>query len=160
MWLGSTHTSVIRTDFNPASARHQMPAAPRYVLRPGLVYTHHLAHRDGTREKSQWQISMLQERRCFVHGLRCRWGTATTTWGLHVRGGRVLQLGIGRDHCSPAYIAKFVCDQGIQEWHGYPVDPKRKGDKPTPEVLRAWLDEGVLGEAKIRKIKGGQPWKP
>lgn len=136
-----------------------MRSAPRYVILSGLVYTHNLVHRDWSREKSQWTISELLERKCFVHSCRKQWLEPGTTWGLHFHRGEVEYLGLGRDHQTRVFIAKFVHDPGIDEWHGYPVDHRRPGDKPPKEVLDSWLRERILAAPKIRKIKGNQPCK-
>jgi hypothetical protein len=71
----------------------------------------------------------------------------------------VKYLGVGRDHKEQVFIAKFVRDPGINEWHGYPVNPRRGGDKPPTTILNRWLSDKLLSPQKIRKIKGNQPCK-
>ena len=69
-----------------------------FLLWRGITYTyiHKKDHRDKTPEKSQWTISELEERSCFVHGIKNNWNTPQkfVSWGLHFNDqGKVAYLG-------------------------------------------------------------------
>jgi hypothetical protein len=109
---------------------------------------------------SQWKIPLSDEETCFwtAHGAGCC--HLSPCWGLHVVDGRVEFLGVGQDHATPVFLAKFVRDDPAQPWHGYPVHQKRVPDRPRREVLNVWLQQGTLRKAAIRKIMQGHPCTP
>jgi hypothetical protein len=43
-------------------------------------------------------------------------------------------------------------------WHGYPADHQRSpSDIPDEEILKAWINLGLVTPAKVRKLAKGQP---
>jgi hypothetical protein len=56
------------------------------------------------------------------------------------------------------FVAKFVASAPPAVWHGYPADHERNPqDIPESEVLRDWIQSGLLAAAKVRKLTRGQP---
>lgn len=131
---------------------------PQHEIVSGVFYVNHPPHRNNAAEKSQWCISEVEERDCFAKALSKRWILDDVGWGLHLVDGRVGYLGVGRDHRTPVFIAKFVDSNNTALWHGYPVDHRMNvRDRPEESVLKRWLDDDVLPRTKIRKLVRGQP---
>ena len=84
------------------------------------------------------------------------WLVGKIGWGLHLAAGKPDYLGVARDHETKVFVAKFTGEQNV--WHGYPADHRRNHqDIPTEQVLTAWIRDGLLARAKIRKLTRGQP---
>lgn len=129
-----------------------------HQIEPGILYSHHPDHRNGTARKSQWIIPEHDERVCFSTARTRGWTSEGVGWGLHLPNARVEYLGIDDGGEYSLFIAKFVDGNKNGQWHGYPGDPQRHAaDIPSPDVLRSWLHCELLSAAKIRKIARGQP---
>lgn len=136
-----------------------MYSAPqqRNVL-PGTHYTFNLVHRNKTTGKSQWQIVNTEELLCFVHSQKRLWVRGTDAWGLYFTDERVDYLGTAQDHVTRVFVAKFVNDPSHNNWHGYPADHQNNNhDVPEPEIIKNWLDEGILSETKLKKLQRMKP---
>lgn len=134
-----------------------MSTTESHEVETGIFYTHHPHHRNQTPQKSQWSIPETSELGVFA---RCRqetWYVDGNGWGLHFVEGAVRYLGVGQDHATRVFIAKFVANSDESQWHGYPADHIRRSDRPCEQILRQWLGGEVLPPAKIRKISKGQP---
>ncbi len=117
-------------------------------------------HRNGNVSKSQWTISEAEETGCFNHAKDQGWifPQMERGWGLHIADTRPSWLGIAQDRATRLFIAKFVGNVSLGEWHGYPADYRRNNqDIPDEDVLRRWLSVDALSASKIRKIAKGQP---
>jgi hypothetical protein len=130
----------------------------QFDIRPGLVYQVHPNHRNGRADKSQWTIPQGDEIQCFQQADARTWLLVNRGWGLHIQNGGPQLLGLSQDRDRALFVAKFVSSAAPVVWHGYPADHQRHPqDIPAPEILKAWLDSGLLIPAKIRKLSRGQP---
>ena len=121
-----------------------------------LTYVPNPQHRNRTRRKSQWLISLTEEHVCFQTACEKDWVEDETGWGFHFSNAMLDYLGLSQDHTKKVFIAKFVRNHGV--WHGYPADHQHNHqDIPTDRIQRSWMDTKVLSRPKIRKIKKGQP---
>ena len=128
------------------------------VLPPGPNYKPSPVHRNRTPGKSQWTISVKQERTAFVNAFGSSWLLEQVGWGLHTPNGKPDYLGVARDHIRRVFVAKFVDRGATNIWHGYPADHQRScTDIPDESILQSWLRLGLLGAPKIRKLSKGQP---
>ena len=135
-----------------------MAAIRTHRIADGVMYAHHPPHRDGTIDKSQWRITEQDERSSFQDCRTKHWFSENTGWGLHFANGSVSYLGMGRDHQTSVFVAKFVSQLNRKLWHGYPADHQRSTtDIPSEAVRRQWLEFKLLTAAKIRKLSRGQP---
>jgi hypothetical protein len=120
-----------------------------------MTYKPYSRHRDGTPRKSQWTISITDERACFNAATSLGWCVESHGWGLYPATAPQY-LGVAQDHTTSVFIAKFVSSSGV--WHGYPGDHQRNPqDIPLEHVLNDWLARGLLPPAKLRKLVKGQP---
>lgn len=121
-----------------------------------MIYLSNSQHRNRTKGKSQWSISLAQEFTCFNTTHANQWIENNNGWGLHYSEGVLDYLGLAQDHITQVFIAKFVGNQGT--WHGYPADHRQnRQDIPAGRILAIWMKANVLSPAKIRKIMKGQP---
>ena len=119
-------------------------------------YLPNSAHRSAGSQRSQWTISIPEERTCFQKCIENLWLLQDTGWGLHFPAGFPEYLGVAEDQETSLFIARFVGKSGA--WHGYPADHQRNfQDIPDGTILSNWLGRKLLGAAKIRKITRGQP---
>ena len=126
-----------------------------------MSYVPHPHHRslEFASQKSQWTITTDDECACYSWAIQQNWLSNGFYWGLHKESHQptLLQLGISK---SPEeyslHIAKFVASDG-GEWHGYPVAHwLSTKDKPGTEVLKSWLNSGLINKPKMAKIKRGK----
>lgn len=121
------------------------------------TYTPNPKHRNKTVDKSQWQITSIEEEGCFLDAVKNKWYIPRFAWGIYYPHGKLEFLGVGRDHTSPVFIAKFLGDHS-NEWHGFPIDhQKDERDIPKPWIVNAWMTMNLLTPAKARKIIKSQP---
>ena len=124
-----------------------------------MTYLSNPQHRDRTKGKSQWTITLKDEIACFNVACAKHWTDKGNGWGLHYSGEVLAYLGVAQDHQTRVFIAKFVENEGI--WHGYPADHQtNRQDVPAEPILAIWMKTEVLRPAKIRKIMRGQPCRP
>jgi hypothetical protein len=123
-----------------------------------MGYQPHSHHRDGNPKKSQWIISIPQERVSFAAAAADKWLDETTGWGLHRDGDDLDYLGKDRAGDRRLFVAKFVRGRKGENWHGYPADHQRSpADIPSKRLRREWLQDEVLPAPKIRRLSRGQP---
>ncbi|MGD0281792.1 MAG: hypothetical protein ABSB95_05470 [Dissulfurispiraceae bacterium] len=139
-----------------------VPEVPEIEIQNGIFYKHHPIHRNRMQGESQWSIALTAERDCFRRTLEEHWILNNNAgWGLHFENNALTYLGVGRDHITPVFIAKFVDRNRSSIWHGYPADYRcDENDVPPHEVLKKWYETGIIPDAKVRKIMGRQPCKP
>jgi hypothetical protein len=119
-------------------------------------YQPNAAHRTTGSRRSQWTISIPEEKTCFLRSIENLWLLQDVGWGLHYPAGAPEYLGVAEDQETLLFIARFVGKSGA--WHGYPADHQRNfQDIPDDRILRHWLELKLLAAAKIRKITRGQP---
>lgn len=106
--------------------------------------------------KSIWTITYKEEVECFIFAFDKKWNTDNEGWGLKIYDGLIQEIGQDFEY-KKLKIAKFVDGNQKNVWHGYPVDHMIKpNDRPTTEILKAWVDKGYLTKAKMCKIKQGK----
>ncbi len=129
-----------------------------YHIAPGVIYCIHPHHRNGTRRKSQWDISEDQERDVFANAHSKNWIIMGVGWGLHIVAGKADYLGTAEDRRCQLFFAKFVNRNRDQFWHGYAADHQRRSsDIPSSCILHQWLTADLLRRAVMCKIVRRQP---
>ena len=124
-----------------------------------ITYLYHPDHRNGNNEKSQWTISEAAECKTFMDAFELDWLDDSQGWGLYRVADSVRHVGVGIERTLDLFIAKFVGNASQSEWHGYPADPTRNGDRPTRETLLMWLEHEFLPSPKISKLIQGKRCK-
>lgn len=113
-------------------------------------------HRDGTRSKSQWRISLNDEYASFALGTSSTWIAGQFAWGLHLVNNIADYLGSSAVDPGPDVALCVAFFQLAVPCHGYPSDPKRSTrEVPPNEVRNDWLAKKYLRPAAIRKIGRG-----
>jgi hypothetical protein len=130
-----------------------------HTLANGSTYNVNPVHRNKTPGKSQWTITSPEEAQACSVCIQRDWVDEWTGWGLHYINGSPQYLGVGQDHVTLVFIAKFVSEDQGTYWHGYPAHHSRQWDRPAAAILAAWLRNEVLPAAKIRKVSKGEPCK-
>ena len=134
-----------------------MVDVPVHRLFDSIDYMNHPDHRNGTPNKSQWSVTEEEERNIFIRTWTSHWVVADAGWGLYLVNDAIAFLGVAQDHATPVFIAKFIGNNSMHDWHGFPVDHRRQSDRPAEAVLGAWLAAAIIPAAKIRKIQKVQP---
>lgn len=135
-----------------------MGRVPSHPIGPTTTYICHPVHRNGRPGKSQWTINEQEEVDCFRQTFQAQWIIDHKGWGLHIVNGFPYKLGVAQDRVTDVFVAKFVGNQQIAEWHGFPADHrKNSSDKVDEAVAWDWLERGFLTGAKVRKLIAGQP---
>jgi hypothetical protein len=123
-----------------------------------MPYTPHPHHRDGAyaAQKSQWCITVNEEQACYLTAAAETWTSGGSYWGLHVVNEAPAVLGVAPLPAeAPLKIAKFVEDQN--DWHGYPVAHWLSPyDKPGANVLREWVNKGLIRRPTMAKVHRGK----
>lgn len=123
-----------------------------------MGYQPHPDHRNNNPNKSQWTISVAQERGSFSAADRDGWLEETTGWGVYRSGVKLEYLGRDKTKARRLFVAKFVRGREGEDWHGYPADHQANAsDIPSKRVRREWLDNEVLPAHKLRRLARGQP---
>jgi hypothetical protein len=114
----------------------------------------------GALHKSQWTISVADERSCFELAATSSWRARESYWGVYVPGGSAEILGVSQaPERHPVFIAKFITNQS--EWHGYPVAHWRSTyDKPSTDILEEWRARGYIRKKTVKRVIGGRRCKP
>jgi len=134
-----------------------------HEIQPGARYQCNPEHRNGNREKSQWTISEQEERGVFSRTYTSGWIVEHVGWGLHIVNGSVNYLGVDRTRSQNLIVARFIDDNNVEIWHGYPADPNRRSQQarikeiPPEEVQTEWLRGQILPKPKVRKLGRGEP---
>jgi len=122
-------------------------------------YTVKEDHRDGTSSKSQWAITVAQEKRAFKKAMAEGWTelSSAKAWGLHLIHGAPQCLGhLAAKSGSPnarAFIAFYDLSANT---HGYPADYRQTREKPPSRVRSAWVKTKTISKAKASKIGQGK----
>ena len=129
-----------------------------FQIRSNLIYIHKADHRNNSPRKSQWTISVRDEKTCFFRMYNLRWCEGNYGWSLHLNKGITNYLGVSVKRHRKLFLAKFVGGNNNQLWHGYPADHiLNQQDTPTMEILLAWKLAGYISLPKVRKLIKGQP---
>lgn len=101
-------------------------------------------------QKSQWRVSEWEELRLFLLAQSNEWiCSKKCLWAVdeefHV---------IGEGTNGNLFIAKYSPDQ--DNWHGFPVSPKRDGDRPPSETLKDWVNRGFVRKSVATKMAQGK----
>lgn len=104
-----------------------------------------------TDDISVWLINHEEELEIFETCFTNSWISFSNGWGVS----KSLEI-LGKNlRNQRLIIAKFVVDQNL--WHGYPADIRYKPkDKPIPQILMLWYNEGLIDKATLSRIKQGQ----
>lgn len=132
-----------------------------------IFYIHKIDHRNKSPQKSQWTISLEEERTCFSEGMNLMFANCqpeALCWGLHLKDGKVEYLGeaaaYSRNPYLDLFIAKFVDGNRNNKWHGYPANPaSNQQDIPPRDILKLWMSKGYLKASMIRRIARGKKCK-
>jgi hypothetical protein len=121
------------------------------------MYLNKKDHRDGTRVKSQWSVSVDDEINTFALGMDRGWLVESRAWGLHLKNGLAECLGQSARDPGPVTNLSIAFFQLANPCHGYPSDPKRNiKEIPPNEVRGDWLAKGYFKRSVLRKITRGQ----
>ena len=124
-----------------------------------MIYTPNPQHRSRAFAgiKSQWTISLPEEKGCFDLAASADWFGNDCYWGLNVGGGSVQPIGMAPPPIGcPLHVAKFVGDSH-ENWHGYPVAHWiAPWDRPTEVILISWKVYGFISKAQMAKIHRGK----
>jgi hypothetical protein len=113
-------------------------------------------HRNKGSLYSIWTIHIYEEVQCFIYTHRHNWIAEGNGWGLHLVDGKPEFLGEVSSG-KQSKIAKFVVNQAMGLWHGYPSDYQRnKKDRPPISILEVWRDLDLIKKADISKVRGGK----
>ncbi len=120
-------------------------------------------HRDNSPNKSQWTISVPEERSCFALAHANGWVVvgAVVGWGLLLDAAdQVRMLGVSDDGDRDLWWAKFVGKTA--PWHGYPADLRRRqeADIPPITIRREWFKRDYISKPALAKLGRKQPCKP
>jgi len=122
-------------------------------------YTVKADHRDGSFTKSQWGITIPQEKRAFKTAISKGWEEVGSgrAWGLHFVDDEPAYLGfLAADSSAPnasSFIAIFDLSANT---HGYPADYRATREKPPSAVRSDWVDKSIISKAKASKIGQGK----
>lgn len=123
-------------------------------------YFSKLDHRDGTAVKSQWTISVSDERASFALGVDSGWIIDQRAWGLYLKDGAADYLGKSAMSPGPSVDLCIAFFQISEICHGYPSDPKRSVREIPPDTVRSdWISKGYLRSSVVRKLARGIPCK-
>ncbi len=125
------------------------------LLQPGVYYVAKRYHRNRHREKSQWKITVHLEVTSFYRSYCSDWHDNVIAWGLNMPANAPAILGLSVERL-PVLVAKFR--NSGPYWSGYPVDyQKTPEDRPSPAVLRAWWQAGIIQKHEISRVRSGRP---
>lgn len=124
------------------------------------VYQSNPKHRDGTRNKSQWRITLQDEVMLFGWAFEKNSFDKKYYWGVIKQGNKCKELGTTYRHRG-SRIARFEHSNPPEIWHGYPVDyiHDPQNDCPGRALLYIWKDMGIITKHGIAKLISGRGWK-
>lgn len=108
------------------------------------------------KEKSHWSITYQEQLNCFENSLTNNWLSNFMGWGLHIINNEIKPLGYSKQR-EELKIAKFVDSYKSSKWHGYPADYRNNiQDRPSSDVLRSWVEDGIIQKHQMSKIRSGK----
>ena len=134
-------------------------------IRPGIIYQFSPEHRNKKNsEKSLWTIDPDEERQVF-ESTTTPSGLLSTSAGDYIFRNGFCNIipGIDKTRAQQLIVARFVDDNHVQVWHGYPADPNRRSQQarikeiPPEEIQKVWLRDNVVPKPTLRKIGKGEP---
>lgn len=129
----------------------------RLVAIDSYIYFSKKDHRDGTRIKSQWSVSVDEEINIFALGIDRGWLKQSCAWGLHLENGVPQCLGWSAKDPGPVRELRIAFFQLADPCHGYPSDPRRNVKEiPSNAVREEWLAKQYFTRRALRKITRGQ----
>jgi hypothetical protein len=133
-----------------------MPGTESAGMINGYRYESKPDHRDGTRIKSQWDITLADEYAAFALGVTSGWVDGASAWSLHLNDGSASYLGRSAAQYGSQSHLFMAFFQLATICHGYPSDPARSSREVPPNNVRSeWLAKKYLRPAVIRKIGRG-----
>ena len=118
----------------------------------GLRYVHNDVHRNQTPDKGQWTIAKEEERASFKTSFDEKWLESTEGWGIHIVSNKADYLGTDRNG-NLAFFAVFIDKNTSGIWHGFPATPL---DSPSPNVIKSWLNKGLVRKKALKLLTMGQ----
>lgn len=116
-------------------------------------------HRNGTKSKSQWLISVDDEIGLFANAKKEGYTSIGTGHSVWVVDSQLLDLGITTSGITTK-LARFVDGTHTDNWHGYPANYiSAKSDIPPTCVLHKWADQNFISKSDITKIQKQRPCK-
>lgn len=113
-------------------------------------------HRNGTADKSQWQIEVFDEIVLFANAVTLGYIVGNRGWNVMVHDQQLVPIGVTTQG-EPSYIGRFAFT-GNGEWHGYPGDYKRSvSDIPSTKVLYKWVENAYITKATMSRIQKQKP---
>lgn len=108
------------------------------------------------KDKSHWSITFEEELKCFNNSLTNNWLIDFKGWGLHMINNEINPLGYSKQG-EQLRIAKFVDSYKSSKWHGYPADYRNNiQDRPASDVLKSWVENGIIKKHQMSKIRSGK----
>lgn len=108
------------------------------------------------KNKSHWCITYEEELKCFKNSLANNWVSDFKGWGLHIINNEISTLGYSKQK-EQLKMAKFVDSYKSSKWHGYPADYRNNvQDIPSSELLRNWVENGIIQKHQMSKIRSGK----
>lgn len=125
------------------------------VVEPHCFYKAVSYHRNGTKGKSQWRITVDEEISVFVWSLATESFKEDKAWGLYLNGNTPQVIGV-LENGEASYLGRFAGTNN--EWHGYPGDYKRtRGDIPPFAILLDWTSQNYISKSSMLRIQRQLP---
>ena len=126
------------------------------IGKENYVYKAVSYHRNGTANKSQWQIGVFDEIVLFANAIKLEYIVENRGWNVFLQHQQLLPVGVTAQG-EPSYIGRFT-STGNGEWHGYPGDYKRSvSDIPHSRVLHKWVENAYITKASMLRIQQQRP---
>lgn len=112
-----------------------------------------------TEHKSVWVITPTEEIDCFKQTLDKQWinhmADKSIGWGF-IKNSGFIRIGIGTtpEH-RELFYAKFIDGNNNCQWHGYPADYKRIGDRVSLNISKRWRTEGIITKHEFSRLMRG-----
>lgn len=101
-------------------------------------------------QKSQWIVDEKEEQRLFELARTNNWYCDKKyLWSVNEQ-----FCVLGKDRYGYLYLAKYWSNQDY--WHGFPVSPRRDGDRPPSHALKKWVGLQYIRKSIASKIAQGR----
>lgn len=122
---------------------------------PPVQYVIVSQHRNsGYINKSRWKVPMPEEVGCFVQSRNNKWLLGDSGWGVIIDGVNNLKILGFNNLREELKVAKFIANDDLNLWHGYPADIKRKiKDVPPVIILENWCQRKIIKKYHMSRIR-------
>ncbi|MDK2777179.1 MAG: hypothetical protein KYX62_05920 [Pseudomonadota bacterium] len=105
--------------------------------------------------RTQWLVDPWQELSLFCSAYDNEWVDSSGCLWAAKKGVGSKPAVLGTTGSQEVYLAKYV--QGSNDdWHGYPVSTSRQGDRPPDEVIKDFIEKGIIDKSCRQKILKGK----